>query len=126
MSRLLQGRVSLTAQSRQATSLDDLIPWIFGDLVHTVTDRDDFSALGAVAGDLVVLRVVGDPNEHDVEDVGEETPSLAGGSPRHLKRWTEDVFSYRLVAHIRLGQGASHPKEFHPRRTLRTPTLAVP
>lgn len=87
---------------------------MFGDLMHTVTDRDDFSALGAVAGDLVVLRVVSDPNEHDFEDVDEETPSLAWGSPRHLKRWTLDTFGYRLIAHIRLGQAASHPKELHP------------
>lgn len=108
------GLLPLNAQSRQTSSLDDLIPWTFGDLVHTVTERDDFSVLGAVAGDLVVLRVVGDPNEHDFEDVGEETPSLAWGSPRHLKRWTEDVFGYRLVAHIRLGQAASHSKEVRP------------
>jgi len=108
------GLLPLNAQSRQTASLDDLIPWMFGDVMHTVTERDDFSVLGAVAGDLVVLRVVSDPNEHDFEDVGEETPDLAWGNPRHLQRWTSDTFAYRLIAHIRLGQAASPHKERNP------------
>lgn len=101
------GLLPLNSRFPRTSSLDELIPWLYSDLVHTVTEEDDLSVLGAAAGDAVILRLVGDPNEHDYEDISDAMPRSAWDKPLRLQRWTEDHFGYRLVAHIRLGPAAA-------------------
>ncbi len=101
------GLLPLNSRFPRTSSLDELIPWLYSDLVHTVTEEDDLSVLGAAAGDIVLLRLVDDPTEHDYEDISDEMPRSALGQPLRLQRWTSDTFGYRLVAHIRLGPAAA-------------------
>ncbi|MBZ9752159.1 hypothetical protein GO986_12010 [Deinococcus sp. HMF7620] len=78
----------------------ELVPWWYGDTVRIIQDTDDFQVLGAVAGDIVVLRTVQDGAE------GCFTQAFhypEGGST--LKPWTADRTNFDLVvlivAHLR-------------------------
>lgn len=88
--------------ARVTVSLDELIPWVYGDLVHIVTEWDDLSALGAVHGDRVILRETRAPDARDYVEARVPVTSPTWRPGLHLRRWAGEASGYRLVAHIHL------------------------
>lgn len=82
--------------------VDELVPWWYGDTVRIVQPDDNFSLIGAVTGDVVILRSVERPDRRCFLLFATRNQGM------ELRRWEEARENWggtQLVAHIHLYGG---------------------
>lgn len=79
--------------------VESLVPWWYGDTARVLTASDNFRAIGAVPGDVVLLRTVLEPDSSCFQLYSFQGDGL------ELRPWREGDGRYdgtRVVAHLRL------------------------